>query len=534
MPPRANTIIEKIDARSSNSHRWALIVIVLAGFVVRFYALFAGEGYRYFGIQDEVFAFSKVLQFLAGDGTALAMGQPIIPGVFTPGAAWPLFCLALVKLGGGTVSGALVWMTLLTSLVTYLVYLLALHFTSPRGALLSALLFALSPWAVYYSFGLWNPVPMALLGAILFLTLWNAIVRDRSAQIFWVCLMAAIMPQFHMIAIFYLPAILLLVLVSPARIHRGWFFLGAMAGIAFYLPYLMQEIANHGANTRLILAGEKPHSLGVLRLLTAPVTVLSNVQSRWLGGGTAEFKTFGNRYFGSVVILALLNLASIVNAVAFFAPLFRKAGHQMRSGMGSLRGRFREDPRTFFITVLLVVPSLFFILTRHSYNSRYAIVLLPLLCLLPPLFLRSLQRPRVKRFFTVNIAIMIAANLYLILGFFYYQSQLLRTGPVFLPSFEKMESALRALQADAGPERRVQLDVQEFYNTASASPGTPWFIAAHSLSTYVNNRSVYVPKAERDRPFVVYTMHLTGDRSLAAKRIVVQKNGMVIVRSDDQ
>lgn len=532
--PSSTNLLRELDDRSSPLHRWALVAIILAGFLLRFYALFAGQGYRYFGIQDEVYAFSKVLRYFAGEAGVLATGQPIIAGIFIPGAAWPLFCLMLVKLGGGTMTGALVLITLLTSAAIFLVYRLALHFTSPRGALFSALLFAVSPWTVYYSFGMWNPVPMVLWGAVLFLSLWNTMTRDRSRYIFWVCLMSAIMPQFHMITVFYWPAVLLLLYLGPARIHRGWMTLGVIAGIAFYVPYLAQELANQGENTRLILTGEKPHSLGVFRLLSAPVTVLSNVPSRWFVGGTAELKAFARTYFGSYIVLGLVSAASTVNAVAFFVVYFRDLARAMRGRWRSVREDARTNPERLFIAVLLVVPSLFFLLTRHSFNSRYTIVIFPLLFLLPPLFLASITRPAVKRFFAVNIAVMLVANVFLILAFYHYQSVQLRRGDVFQPSFANMQAAVDALRADAGPDRRVVLDVSGFYAAATPAPGQPWYIAAHSFATYVNAFAATHPNRAREEPAIVYTMHLATDRVLDRDRIVFQKNGMALVRRGER
>ena len=242
-----------IEDSSSRAHWLTLTAIIIAGFILRFYSLYVGQAYTYFAINDEVTALKYALGFLAGDHHMLYLGSPALNQGSIPGPLWAMLVAFLYKLGGNTAEGAIFGMIILNTLVIYLVYRLAREMMPNRYALLSSLLYSLSPWAIYYSAGLYNPIPLALLGVLLFLALWQTTQRNNSKAIFWVCIIAASIPQFHMIGIFYYPAILLLLIISPARLNKRWFIIGVIAGMALYLPYLMGEISNHWENTHKML-----------------------------------------------------------------------------------------------------------------------------------------------------------------------------------------------------------------------------------------------------------------------------------------
>ncbi|UCB54869.1 MAG: glycosyltransferase family 39 protein, partial [Thiotrichales bacterium] len=260
-------ILDRVTNTGPRTHTLLLLVIIVLGFVLRLYSLYAGQGYREFAVGDELEAFKVALELLAGVDYAWYIGHPNFAGGHAPGPWWTLFWILVFKLGGYSFDGAMFVMLLLNTFVIYLVYRLANIFVGRDYALLTALLYATGPWPVYYSTGLWNPVPMAFFGAILFLALWDVVQRDDSRSIFLVCLVAAVTPQFHMISVFYYPAILLILYLSPARLNRQWFIYGIIAGIALYLPYFIGEMNNDWENSRAILAGGSQMSFGVVKII---------------------------------------------------------------------------------------------------------------------------------------------------------------------------------------------------------------------------------------------------------------------------
>ena len=199
-----------LDDSTSCKSRLTLVGIVLAGVLLRFYSLYVGQAYTYFAINDEVTALQYALGLLAGDPHMLYLGSPALNQGHVPGPLWTLLVAILYIIGGSSAEGAVFGMIVLNSVAIYLVYRLGRAMLPNRYALLSGLLFSLSPWAIYYAGGLYNPIPLALLGALLFLSLWHSTQQDHSRMIFWLCVIAAAIPQFHMIGIFYVPVILLL------------------------------------------------------------------------------------------------------------------------------------------------------------------------------------------------------------------------------------------------------------------------------------------------------------------------------------
>ena len=455
-------LLDRVTNTDPRTHAFLLIAIILLGFLLRLYSLFAGQGYREFAIGDELEAYKVALELLAGVDYAWYIGQPNFSGGHAPGPWWTLFWLLTYKLGAFTFDGAMLIMLSLNTFVIYLVYRLANIFIGRDYALLAALLYATGPWPVYYSTGLWNPVPMAFFGAVLFLALWDVVQRDNSRSIFLVSLVAAITPQFHMISLFYYPAILLILYFSPARLNKKWFAYGIIAGVALYLPYLIGEINNDWENTRAIFGESVPMSFGVAKIISTPIGMISNQIGRWTDYGFSGYREFGDAYFGSYVVLLAINVFSLSISLIILAKFLRTLYRSLRGNWLTPKAAFARHPAVLFFGILLILPSLLFLLTGHNYGSRYTIVAFPLLFILPAAFLKSLDRNKYASFFRSAISLMIVINVYLILSFNHHQGELIENGDVFVPSFRKMEVARQAIKQYTDPALYIELEPEEY------------------------------------------------------------------------
>ena len=159
--------LNNLQEERSREHQLALLLILLVGIALRLYASILGEGLRLFAINDEVSAYQYALAFLAGESQSIYLAQPLLASGQLPGPFWTLLWVSLLKLGGGSPEGAIIGMAMVNSVVIYLVYRLAIRMFRPHLALFCALFFALGAWPVYYAPGLWNPLPLALLGGLL-------------------------------------------------------------------------------------------------------------------------------------------------------------------------------------------------------------------------------------------------------------------------------------------------------------------------------------------------------------------------------
>lgn len=522
-------LIEAFDDPRSKQHIVAVAGIVFAGLVLRLYAMWMGQCFHYFSVDDEISAFKVALAFLAGEDKAQYIGQPIFSGGHVPGPAWTLFWVMLYKLGGNTVSGACLVMTLINTGVILLVHRLALQFLRPSYALLATFLFATSPWPVYYAFGVWNPIPMTLWGALLFLTLWSVTQRNQSRQIFWVCLLAALMPQFHMISVFYIPVILWLLYLTPVTLNRKWFALGVVAGVALYLPYIVGEIATHWQNTREIFSESLPRSFGVFKIISTPINVLSNHPGRWTGHTFEAFRQYADLYFGSFIVLVVLNLISIVLSLMFF---FRLVMDFFKSWQGRwLPGKpaFAEAPVAQFLGLFLIVPSLLFMVTGHNYGSRYAIVAFPLLFLLPALYVQRLQAGKKKTIIGRSLALMVVVNFYLVFSFFHYQHQRLTTGDVFLASFHNMESVWQQLRRDAGPDHKIKIEVADYLTQV----GKKYDLNGIALANYIEAKEKYTRLSDKEGAPIVYVARQASAGAADTGPVVYNDHGLILERVNE-
>lgn len=436
-----------LDDSTAGKSRLTLVAIIVAGFLLRFYSLSVGQAYTYFAINDEVTALQYALGLLHGDPQMYYLGSPALNQGHVPGPLWTLLVAILYIIGGSSAEGAVFGMVVLNSAAIYLVYRLACRLMPNRYALLSGLLYAFAPWTIYYAAGLYNPIPLALLGAILFPVLWHAAQEDNSRNIFWVCVLGAAIPQFHMMGIFYLPAILLLLYLSPARINLRWFGIGIVAGVVLYLPYIIGDSLNGWQNTKAMLHGDKYFSLGILKILTIPLAVLADHPGQWAGPSFDDFKVFADQYFGSYLVLIVINLLSMALAGIFvFSPL-RKAWSCLRTQTFRLKMCYAHHPEIMFLVILLFIPLILYTLTGRSYATRYSILIFPLLYLLPGLFLFQHPGGRLKTFIGYSLAFLFCINLYMVLVFYKDQQERLQNSAMLMPSFARLEKIRHSLYA---------------------------------------------------------------------------------------
>jgi hypothetical protein len=518
-------IIEKIKAGSQRDHNILLLMIIATGFALRFYSLYAGEGYREFAVGDELHAYGVALGLYTGAETSWHIGQPTFSGGQAPGPLWTLFWLATYQLGGSSIDGAMFIMLLLNTFVIYLVYKLATIFVGRDYALLTALLYATGPWPVYYSTGVWNPVPMAFFGAILFLSLWDITQRDNSRSIFIVCLIAAITPQFHMISVFYYPAILLILYLSPAKLNKKWFMAGVIAGICVYLPYFIGEMNNDWENTRAIFGESLPMSFGVAKIISTPIGVLSNQIGRWTDYGFSGYREYGDGYFGSYMILLAINVFSLLISLIIIGSFLRRLFRSLQGNWLSPKSAFLNHPDVMFLGILLILPSLLFLLTGHNYGSRYSIITFPLLFILPAAFLKYLHTKKYTVFFRSAISLMVVINIYLIISFNHHQGELIENGNVFVPSFRKMEAARQEISKHTDPQLLIKLDPSEYINDQPEY----MLLGGSFLSTYMSITESFVTHAEQPTGSVTYFIEPATDPKTANETIIYQSNGLAVV-----
>jgi 4-amino-4-deoxy-L-arabinose transferase-like glycosyltransferase len=135
-------------------------------------------------------------------------------------------------------TAAVLWVGLLNVMAVVLTYLLAERFYGRQVAFVAGLLFAVNPWAVYFSRRSWAEI-MPLFTVIALWAAYEVVVarRARWAVVFFVALAAQV--QVRILALIFGPAALLTLVIWPWRWGIRWPVLGIALGTLLTIPYLV-------------------------------------------------------------------------------------------------------------------------------------------------------------------------------------------------------------------------------------------------------------------------------------------------------
>ena len=130
-----------------------------------------------------------------------------------PGSVYLMLPAALAP---ATATAAVVWVGLLNVAAVVLTYLLAERFFGRRMAFAAGLLFAVNPWAIYFSRRSWAEI-MPLFTVVALWAAYEVVVARRApwAVLFFVALAAQV--QVRILALIFGPAALLTVAFWPLR-----------------------------------------------------------------------------------------------------------------------------------------------------------------------------------------------------------------------------------------------------------------------------------------------------------------------------
>jgi hypothetical protein len=436
-----------------------MVFILLLGFGLRWIHLDCGQGY-YFNMQgDGIAAYSVAVDYSNGEPKAQYIGQPNYNAHSKlPGPLWTLFCLCGLHLGGSP-EGIMYEILLLNTFTIYLAYLLATRSVGLLAGLWTAFFVATFPRVVAFSVSAYNPNVMPFLGTLFFLALWQVVQRDYSRAVFWIPFIPMFSLQFHMSGFMLIPTAVAVIIISAARLNYLWLGGGLLAGFCIYLPYIVGEMANHWQNTIGMFSGGAGHfSVGVLKIFSSTAGFLVNWSPGWIRNDS-EYAEFGRACFGSEYVLYGIYAILTVVAASLIIGAFVEVKKSWLGFTWSSRKEFFRTSGVAFLSMIFALPVLFSLLGGKSFHARYCLVfIMPFFGLIGATAARWLMTSPRRQIFRLTIVIATLANLWVMIGTDIYQKNKIERGPVFIPSFRKLEIVYQQLKKHSGPDTPIAVD----------------------------------------------------------------------------
>ena len=222
---------------------WALLAFVLA--VAAALRLSRLDLLEFKG--DEAYATHIVLRALHGGGWP-QIGLLSSVKVMNP----PLFLYLLVPMFAISTSPVFVsgCIAVIGVLTVAMCWHIGRRYYGPVAGMVSAALFAVSPWAVICSRKIWahDLVPLMTAG-----TLWalHALVRDgRKKAVFWVVLLPLMITQVHFAGLAVTATVILILAVLRPKLDWRWAASGVLVAGVLAVPYVRYQMAHDWTDFR--------------------------------------------------------------------------------------------------------------------------------------------------------------------------------------------------------------------------------------------------------------------------------------------
>ena len=469
---------------------WPLLIILLVALALRLCYLGWAQSHALGYQTDSIEAYEVAANYEAGNERAQYIGQPNCNSQSKlPGPMWTLFCVAGLKLTH-TPAGIAILMIIANLVAIALTWRLARDVAGVLAAHLAALLMAVSLWAVQYSSIIWNPSPMPLFGALIFLTLFRCQREKQSRAIVLIPFLLLLGVQFHMSCLSLILPLLLYCWITRLQPNWRWLTAGFIAGLLCYVPYVLGDMRHGWANTRGIVAGGNGGiSPDALKVFSSPFSFLINF---WNPGWTyapGDYQTLAHRAFGGTAGLYCINLISVGFTVFVVLGVILATRAATKNRTGTLRETLAHRPGVLSVLFLLLAYLVFGLIAGKPFHARYCMVVLPLLFTLAGWGAATcLQTPRLRPFFLPFLLITVAADLWFMPVICRFEGDRIANGRVFLPSAAKMDLVYRQLKTRA--PGKVMVDSAAYIAAVPPGEANHIYLQARILTPYVHAREL--------------------------------------------
>jgi hypothetical protein len=315
---------------------------------------------------DEAHVCSKAAEFLAS-------GRPPLVGIGSSvGAANPPLFIYLTAIPVSLSKNPAViagFIALLNVGAVLSCYLLTREHFGEKAGLIATLLFAVSPWAVFYSRKIWAQDLLPPFVGLFFAAVFSTIVKRKPRQLILAFLWLACLIQLHLSALAFIPLAALLLLIFKSRISLMPLSFGLIVFVLIFAPYIYHDATHGWINLRTFIEVSRGPATLDLKSAQFAAQIMAGQGYQALAG--ASFEKFLAEIMGFTWLNAV-ETSLFLGGVVYLA-------WQVFTGWYRGRKDGVSDETVNFTILLswLFVPMLFYVRHTTPVYPHYFILLYP-------------------------------------------------------------------------------------------------------------------------------------------------------------
>lgn len=244
--------MEKIKIKTTKIEYVLLILIILVAAFLRFYHI---DGFMTF-LGDEG-RDVRIVRDLVTKGNLVFIGPQTSIGNMYLGPLYYYLIAPSLLLSGLNPIGPAMFNALIGVFTVYLVWRISKEWFGAKTALVSSILYAISPVAIIYSRSSWNPNPMPLFALISIYLVYHVWKNKRYNLLPWIGVSYAFVLQMHYLGLLLAPVIAFFLLLTYLPIRnitsskKTLFRYCALGFLSFFLlmsPLLLFDLKHQGMN----------------------------------------------------------------------------------------------------------------------------------------------------------------------------------------------------------------------------------------------------------------------------------------------
>jgi len=315
---------------------------------------------------DEAHVCSKAAEFLAS-------GRPPLVGIGSSvGAANPPLFIYLTAIPVSLSKNPAViagFIALFNVGAVLGCYLLAREHFGEKAALIATLLFAVSPWAVFYSRKIWAQDLLPPFVGLFFAAVFSTIVKRKPRQLILVFLWLACLIQLHLSALALIPLVASLLLVFRSRISLAPLLVGLLVFGLIFTPYIYYDATHGWTNLRTFIEVSRGPAAFDLKSAQYATQIIAGQGYHALAGASFE------EFLAEIVGFTWLNAIQtwlFLGGSAFLAWQALKGWY-----CGRKEGVSDEVAKSTILLSWLLLPVLFYVRHTTPVHPHYFILLYP-------------------------------------------------------------------------------------------------------------------------------------------------------------